>query len=106
MSLDRRTVLKAAAAAPFLLRPAPASPQGRPLDQFVLVDALHTHTLETKGFSYFALPADVPDNWKAPLDFAGGSIHLRLEVIAKPSDRPVNLQLCVFQDRHSSDKHA
>ncbi len=77
-----------------------------PPDQFVLVDALHTHDLETKGFSYFPLNADVPDNWKAPLNFYEGQIRIRLEVISKPSDKPVNLQLCVFQDRHSADKHS
>lgn len=78
----------------------------RPADQFVLLDVLHTHTTETKGFSYFPLPPDVPENWKAPVDFHGGTIQFRLEVISKPSDRPVGYQLCVFQDRHSSDKHS
>ena len=78
----------------------------QPPDQFLLVDALHTHSLETKGFSYFPLTADVPDNWKAPVNFYEGAIHVRLEVISKPSEKPVNLQLCVFQDKHSSDKHS
>lgn len=78
----------------------------RPQDQFVLLDVTHTHTTETKGFSYFPLPPDVPDNWKTPVDFYNGTIQFRLEVISKPSDRPVNYQLCVFQDRHSADKHS
>ena len=71
-----------------------------------LLDTLYTHTTETKGFSYFPLPPDVPDNWKGPLNFADGTLHFRLEVISKPSDKPVSYQLCVFQDRHSSDKHS
>lgn len=77
-----------------------------PQDQFVLLDVLHTHTTETKGFSYFPLPHDVPDHWKAPVDFYSGTIQFRLEVISKPSDRTINYQLCVFQDRHSADKHS
>ena len=80
--------------------------QGGPPDQFVLLDVLHTHTTATKGFSYFPLPPDVPDNWKSPHNFHEGTIHFRLEVIDKPSDLAVNYQLCVFQDRHSADKHA
>ncbi len=95
------TSILGVAAAVFLMGGGPQPP-----DQFVLVDALHTHSLETKGFSYFPLTPDVPDNWKAPRNFYEGQIHVRLEVISKPSDKPVNLQLCVFQDRHSSDKHS
>ncbi len=82
------------------------APPPAQLDQFVLLDALYTHTTQTKGFSYFPIPPDVPENWKSPVNFYEGAIHIRLEVISKPSDRPVNYQICVFQDRHSSDKHA
>jgi hypothetical protein len=110
MPLARRALLKsAAAAAPLLLLPSRGRGQSSarpPVDQFVLVDALHTHTLETKGFSYFPVPPEMPDSWKAPHDFYAGTLQIRLEVIAKPGDRPVNYQLCVFQDRRSSDKHS
>ena len=75
-------------------------------NQFVLLDTLYTHTLDSKGFSYFQLPKDVPDDWTKPLNFHRGSIHFRLEVLSKPSNVPVNYQLCVFQDRHTAAKHA
>lgn len=80
--------------------------QGTAPDQFVLLDVLHTHTTKTKGFTYFPIPPDVPENWKSPFNFHDGTIHFRLEVVDKPSDLAVNYQLCVFQDRHSRDKHA
>lgn len=89
---------------PLLL--AASAPQSAPPDQFVLLDVLYTHTLETKGFSFFPLPPDCPDNWKAPHNFADGTLHLRLEVLSKPSDKTVSYQLCLFQDQRSSSKHA
>lgn len=76
-------------------------------DQVVLVDALHTHTKDeavskelgtsSKAFSYFALPAGAPSDWRSPVDFAGGTLKLRLEVVTKPSDRTVSYQACVWQ---------
>ncbi len=75
-------------------------------DQFVLLDTHYTHNTETRAFSFFPIPAGVPDNWYAPVDYVGGTIHMRLEVLSKPSTKGVNYQICIFQDQHSSDKHA
>jgi hypothetical protein len=39
-----------------------------------------------------------PTNWKSPVNYYNGSIYLRYEVLEKPSDKQVALQLCVWQD--------
>lgn len=91
------------AVAALAVLPAAAAAQN---DQFVLVDTLYVHTTETKGFSYFGIPPDVPENWKKPVNFTDGRIHFRLEVLSKPSNVPVNYQLCIFQDRRAASKHA
>lgn len=91
-----------AAAVAWLAFPAAALAQ----DQFTLLDATHTHSTDSKAFSFFPIPAGVPSNWYLPSDYAGGTIHMRLEVFTKPSARGVNYQICVFQGARSKENHA
>jgi hypothetical protein len=84
----------------------PAPGQAGTNFQFTLLDTVYIHSTATKAFSFFPLPAGVPANWRTPIDYAGGRIHMRLEVRSKPSANAVNYQVCIFQDQHSSDKHA
>jgi hypothetical protein len=75
-------------------------------DQFVLLDTPYIHNTTTKAFSFFPLAPGVPDNWRTPVNYAEGTIYMRLEVLSKPSTRGVNYQICIFQDQHSAPKHA
>ena len=75
-------------------------------NQLVLLDVNYTHTTSTMGFSFFAIPSNVPGNLVSPVNFAGGTIYQRLQVITKPSTRTVRYQYCTFQDDHTSTKHA
>lgn len=55
--------------------------------QFVLVDATFTATAQNTMKSQYPiapLPA-APSNWRTPINWAEGSIHVRLEVIEKPT---------------------
>lgn len=74
--------------------------------QFVMIDETYTHNTDTRAFSFFPFPAGVPTNWTAPVNYRNGRIYARLEVFTKPSTRSVRYQICLFQDEHTSDKHA
>jgi len=75
-------------------------------DQFVLLDTRYIHNTSTKAFSYFPLAPGVPDNWRMPINYAEGTVYMRLEVLSKPTTRGVNYQICIFQDQHTAAKHA
>ena len=66
-------------------------------EQFVLVDESYTHSTDTTDDSHYypELPADTPKNWEQPIDYAGGSVHIVLDVKTKPAgDAPTRLQIC------------
>ena len=81
--------------------PRPASSR-----QLVVLDVRYTHNTTSRAFSFFPLRADMPANLVSPIDYAHGTVHERLEVIAKPSARDIRYQMCFFQDAHQSAKHA
>ena len=61
---------------------APAAAQ-----QVVIIDATYTATSENTSDSHYRVDPDVetPANWRAPVDYAAGKVHARLEVLEKPS---------------------
>jgi hypothetical protein len=69
----------------------------RAQDQLELVDVTYTATAENTDDSRYDLEpsADVPDDWTSPVDYAGGSVHVRAEVLDKPSDDLTNLNICL-----------
>lgn len=99
----RKSLAMLFAAGAALLWAFPAAAQDT---QFTLLDTAYIHSTSTKAFSFFPLPPGVPENWRSPVNYAEGTIHMRLEVLSKPSTRGVNYQICIFQDEHSSAKHA
>ncbi len=99
----RTTIAAALAGTAALLGALPALAQNT---QFTLLDTPYIHNTNSRAFSYFPLPPGVPDDWRSPVNYAEGTIHMRLEVLSKPSARDVNYQICIFQDQHTSAKHA
>ena len=99
----------------------PTSPQGVPLgdpqlidvptlptgENLVLLDVTYTHNgnfdLETnvstgtRAFTFFDVPARIPNNLAFPVNYAGGTLYQRLEVRNKPSGFPVQYQHCLLQ---------
>lgn len=65
-------------------------------EQVVLVDVTYTHAADTTTDSHFyvAPSAATPANWKQPVSYAGGSLHMRLEVKTKPSSANTQYQAC------------
>jgi hypothetical protein len=66
-------------------------------EQFVLADVTYTHSTETTSDSHYypTLPANTPDDWTAPVNYAGGSVHIVLDVMSKPAGAaPTKLQIC------------
>jgi tetratricopeptide (TPR) repeat protein len=101
--------------------PLPTSAQGVPLgdtqlidvptlptgENLVLLDVTYTHNgnfdLETevstgtRAFTFFDVPARIPNNLSFPVNYAGGTLYQRLEVRNKPSGFPVQYQHCLLQ---------
>jgi hypothetical protein len=65
-------------------------------EQFVAVDVTYTHSPETtKDSHYFVTPsAATPPNWKAPVNYAGGSVYMHFEVYSKPSNEGTQWVIC------------
>ena len=66
-------------------------------EQFVLADVMYTHSTETTSDSHYypTLPAETPDDWTEPVDYANGSVHIVLDVLTKPAGgAPTKLQIC------------
>ena len=83
-------------------RPAPQpTPQPAPQAGATSVDLLattYTHQGDrltgSGAYSFFAAPEDL-GSLTAPVDYASGTVHQRLEVLSKPSNEPVRYQLCL-----------
>jgi len=65
-------------------------------EQFVVAEAAYTHSAQTTKDSHYRVKPgpDTPPNWQSPVDYTGGSVHVRLEVKTKPSDTPTRYQIC------------
>ncbi len=50
------------------------------------------------AFTFLAAPAAAVGNLDEPFDYGAGTLHLRVEVVDKPTDDPVLLQLCMVPD--------
>ena len=78
----------------------PARPQSQPASaaQVDLLDTTYTHQADrltgSGAYSFFAAPANL-GSLTAPVDYASGTVHQRLEVLSKPSGEPVRYQLCL-----------
>ncbi|HVZ32256.1 MAG TPA: hypothetical protein VG963_07520 [Polyangiaceae bacterium] len=65
-------------------------------EQFIAVDVTYTHAADTTTDShYYVDPSpSTPANWKAPVDYASGSVHVLLQVKTKPTNAPTRFQVC------------
>ena len=56
-------------------------------EQFITADVTYTHSAQTTSDSHYRIDPTVqtPGNWTAPINYAGGSAHVRLEVRSKPN---------------------
>ncbi|CAG1001596.1 hypothetical protein METP3_03357 [Methanosarcinales archaeon] len=93
--------------------------------QLVLLDVTHTHsttitmvklsrtdvsgkiyTKSGQGFSKFNFAPGFPTgSLISPVNYAAGTLYQRIQVLTKPSNYPVQYQICVFQDQIISSKH-
>jgi hypothetical protein len=64
--------------------------------QVVVAEAEYTHSARTTEDSHFRVKPtpETPADWTSPVDYAHGSVHVRLEVTTKPSDTPTRYQIC------------
>lgn len=86
--------------------PAPPAPQPTPAaavatggPPLVLLDRTLRHDTVDRGgsgaFSFFPAAEPLATNLVEPVNYAGGRLYQRLEVIAKPSDEDVRYQICL-----------
>jgi hypothetical protein len=65
-------------------------------EQFVVAHADYTHSAQTTTDSHYRVrpTPETPANWASPVDYAHGSVHVRLDVQTKPSATPTRYQIC------------
>jgi hypothetical protein len=65
-------------------------------DQVTLVDEAYTHSaMNTSDSHYRVTPKPgTPKDWTKPVNYAGGSVHMLLEVKTKPGDAQTRFQVC------------
>lgn len=64
--------------------------------QFVLIDATFTAAANNTTSSEYAVAPlqGAPANWRSPIDYAAGKIHVRVQVLEKPSDMKTLCNVC------------
>lgn len=66
-------------------------------EQFIVTDVSYTHSKDTTSDSHYRVAPQTgsPSNWKSPIDYTAGSVHVLLEVKTKPAgDTPTKFQIC------------
>lgn len=68
--------------------------------QFVLIDAEYTATADNTDDSHYRVEpeASIPEDWRAPVDYASGKIYVSLDILEKPSDAPTLYNICFETD--------
>ena len=93
-----------APAEPELTEPEPASDA----PALVLLDVTRTlgasATGESGAISFFKSASDLLTDLRSPVDYAGGTLYQKVEVLEKPSDAPVQLQVCLVPNDNISVK--
>ena len=98
--------------APELVEPEPAPEPVEPTEPdapaLVLLDVTRTlgssATGESGAISFFKSASDLLTNLRSPVDYAGGTLYQKVEVLEKPSDAPVQLQVCLVPNDDISVK--
>ncbi len=85
------------------------SQKANPTQQFTLFDVEFKYTKEdadnskpSKSHYYVYGPMlnqEIPKDWTSPVDFRNGTVHVRLEVLEKPSKAPTTWSLCYIPNK-------
>jgi hypothetical protein len=68
-------------------------------EQMVLFDITYTHTSDRNAHHEVKAPElKQPDNWTAPINYAGGTLHFYQEVETKPSPRVTIIDFCFISN--------
>jgi hypothetical protein len=73
------------------------TPAGAAAEQLTIVDVQYEHSATTTSDSHYRIDpsAQTPPDLTGPIDYADGSVHLRLEVLTKPDGgAPTKFQVC------------
>ncbi len=68
--------------------------------QFTWFDQAMTHG-PTK--QYAQATATAPPDWTSPINYAGGRVYVRLEILTKPSAKPVAAQICIWRNSFTEE---
>ena len=73
-----------------------ASPARANNHQIVVVDETYTATSANTSDSHYVLPAraGTPSNWRSPINYADGTVYVRLDVLSKPSAAATDNTIC------------
>lgn len=63
-------------------------------------------TADSGAISFYKSASDILKNLRSPVDYAGGTLYQKVEVLEKPSDELIQLQLCLVPNDDISVKPA
>ncbi len=67
------------------------------VDQFTFFDS---SSLSHTASKYLQPTTSGPSNWVSPTNYAAGRMYLRLEVVSRPSTKPLDVQICVWRNSY------
>jgi hypothetical protein len=78
-----------------MLISAPARAQ-----QVIVFDVTYTASTQTTQDAHYDVPppANLPDNWVSPIDYAHGTVYIHQEVATKPSNKATMVDVCFDGD--------
>lgn len=84
-----------------------AAAAGRPgAAEFRLFESDLAHDAATEAVAYGTVSPQSPADWSTPEDYAGGTVHFRLEVLEKPGATGVMSQVCLEQGGRTAGRRA
>jgi hypothetical protein len=69
-------------------------------EQFVFINETKTWDGKTQSYNLTRMG---PSNWVSPVNYVDGKVYIRYELIQRPSDKIVPVQLCMWQDSWSRE---
>jgi hypothetical protein len=72
---------------------------GAATTQFTFFNQNVTHT--STSYAAPAISAETPANWVSPINYAAGRMYLRFEVLSKPTNKTLQVQMCLWRSNYT-----
>lgn len=78
-----------------------ARPASGATQQFLWYDQQVTHT--ERAYAEPTQSAATPASWVSPVSYVNGRVYTRVQVLSKPSTKPVDMQICVWRNSFAEE---